>query len=227
MNLEGQLLKYNKQKLPKSFVSLAVKIESQQPTHAALLIRLKNVDYLHHFPGNEKPKVEHDFNGDGWYIYKILESLNIEDDNDVESILSHCKRICEKSDITYSYIADGSAYTNKGDFISKKGLPEFGTCVGFCLNTLTSLIIDLEVDSILELNDWDDSDIIKWVDEYGKKQAREKYPDLDWVLYNAFRKRITPIDYLCSSFFVNYPIRKTEIEKIRPFVEKKIMMLFQ
>jgi len=227
MHITDELLKYNEQDLPKSFVSLAVKIEEKVATHAALLIRLNNIDYLHHFPGNEKPKIEIDFNGDGWYIYKILKFLNIEDDNDVASILSHCKRICEKSEITYSYIADGSSHTNKGEFISKMGLPEFGTCVGFCLNTLTSLMFDSEDKSILELSEWDDSEIEEWVDNYGKAQAQKKYPNLDWVLYNSFKKRITPIDYLCSSLFETYPINKKQIETVKPKVLEKILILFQ
>lgn len=222
------LLRFNDHDLPNNFVSIAVQIDEKDltPKHAAILIRHEKINYLHHFPGSTLPEVIDNFNESGWHIYKIIESFNVNDASEVGAFLQYCKRVCSQSEITYSYIADGSSYDDKGQFISRMNLPEFGTCVGFCINTLTNAIIDVE-DSILSLDDWDDSEIIEWVDEWSKKQAKEKYPNLDWALYNAFKKRVTPLEYLCASFFNKYPIKKNEIESVKEMVSDTIRSIYK
>lgn len=224
MIISDTLCKFNDKKLPANFVSIATKIENNIPTHAAILIRYQDRNFLHHFPGSTKPEVIDDFNEDGWFVYKIIDALSSSED-EVGAILQYCYRICKSSKITYSYIADGSSYADKGNFISKIGLPEFGTCVGFCTNTLTNTIIDIE-DSYLNLDDWDDSDLVGWVDKWSIQQAQKKYPDLDWTLYNAFKKRITPLEYLCSAFINEYPINKLKIDEIKNTVQESINNFF-
>lgn len=220
MDISKLLLKFDEEELPENFVSIATRIEEKKSTHAAILIRHKGINYLHHFPGNTNPIVVDNFDENGWYIYKIIDEIG-NDENEVGSFLQYCRRICRTSKITYSYISDGSSYSNRGDFISRIGLPELGTCVGFCVNTLTNTLIDVK-ESYLELNDWDDSDLIEWVDKWSLIQVEKNYPDLDWTLFNAFKKRITPLEYLCSSFINEFPIRKNKIDEIKHLVEKEI-----
>lgn len=224
MIISDTLYKFNDEKLPANFVSIATKIEDNIPTHAAILIRYQDRNFLHHFPGATKPEVIADFNEDGWFVYRIIDALSSSED-EVGSILQYCNRICKNSNITYSYIADGSSYADKGAFISKIGLPEFGTCVGFCTNTLTNTMIEIG-DSYLNLDDWDDSDLIEHIDNWSIIQAQKKYPDLDWTLYNAFKKRITPLEYLCSAFIDEYPISKLKIDEIKTTVQESINNLF-
>lgn len=226
MGSYNSLLKFNDHPLPKNFVSIAVKISKEiEPVYSAIIIRYENVNYLHHFPGDNLPIVIENFNESGWYIYKIIDSININDSTEVGAFLQYCRRICRNSNITYSYIADGSHYDDRGEFISRVGLPELGTCVGFCINTLNNAIIDNE-NSIINLDDWDDSEIIEWVDKWGREQTELKYPNLDWTKYNAFRKRITPLEYLCISFFDKYPIRKVDIQKVKHKVLDEIKKLY-
>jgi hypothetical protein len=221
VNFADELQKFNEAKLPENFVSIAVKIDNRKATHAAILIRHINNNYLCHFPGQTSPEIIENFNEEGWYIYKIWEIINFEDENEVGAFLQYCRRVCDSSTITYSYIADGSKHNFKGEFISKSGLPELGTCVGFCVNTLSDSIIDAE--SYFHLDDWDDSELIAAVDKWALEQVNNKYPDLDWTLYNAFKKRITPHDFLCSSFITNeYPIRKSKIDSISTDVQNVI-----
>lgn len=212
MNISDLLIKFNQEDLPESFVAIACKIENKDATHAAILIRLNSINYLHHFPGAKPPEIIDNFNEDGWYIYKILDAINIDDESEVGSFLQYCRRICKNSVITYGYIADNSSYSDRGPFISRIGLPEFGTCVSFCANTLSNTLLDLEV-SYFDLDDWDDSDLIKWVDDWAIKQATLKYPDLDWHQYNTFKKRIKPLEFLTSSFIKEYPITKSKIHE--------------
>jgi hypothetical protein len=152
------LIRFNSSELPENFVSLATKVdEKKRPTHSAILIRYDKRHFLHHFPGKEPPEVIDDFEEENWYVYKIFDVINPEDQNEVGAFLQHCRRVCRKSGITYSYILDGSHYDNLGDFISKNGLPELGTCVGFCINTLSNSILD--ADSYLSIDDWDDLEV--------------------------------------------------------------------
>ena len=220
MDAYPSLTKFNESSLPENFVSIAVRIEDHEASHAGILIRYRGINFLHHFPGGDPPVVEENFNEDGWYVYKIMPAFEVEDENEIGSFLQYCKRVCSHSQISYSYIADGSSYEDRGFFISRIGLPEMGTCVGFCLNTLNNALIGVE--QILQLDDWSDSEVIEWVDHWGRAQVLKKYPDIDWNLYNAFRKRITPLEYLCSSLVNNYPIRKVTIDSLKPAVQRFI-----
>jgi hypothetical protein len=219
------LVKYNTQALPNSFVAIACKIVNKQATHSAILIRLNNIDYLHHFGGNAPPEVTQDFTADAWYIYKTIDAISTDDESEVGAFLQYCKRICSNSNITYGFIADGSTYDDRGVFITRLGLPEFGTCVGFCANTLSNTLIDADA-CYFELNDWDDSGIDQRVDSWAIMQAAKKYPDLDWNLYNAFKKRITPLEFLASSFVNEYPILKEKIAPLLEPIQKQIDILF-
>lgn len=226
MDIKNNLIKFNQSNTPDNFVAIAVLVnENKLPVHAAILIRHKTINYLHHFPGQEPPVILENFDEEGLYIYKIHDSFNIDDESEIGSFLQYCIRVCSKSEITYSYIADGSGYDNDGRFISNIGLPEFGTCVGFCINTFNNTLIDVDT-SLFELDDWDDSDIDERIDDWSQEKVLEKYPQIDWTLYNAFKKRITPLEYLCSSFFKAYPIKKAEINGIKPLVMEDIQSKF-
>ena len=143
---------------------------------------------------------------------------------EIGAIYKHCLRICSNSKIVYSFICDGSNYGIDGLFKSSVGLPELGTCVGFCVNTLNNILIDVN-SSYFEFMDWDDSDIPIGLDEYWQRQVIKKYPDINSTLYNTFRKRIDPLDYLCSSYLSNYPIKKSQVEKIKNQVKSDIESL--
>lgn len=222
MEIKENLIKFNDNSLPDNFVALTTKIRNKEAFHAGILIRYKSKNYLHHFGGDSPPEVIEDFSEDGKFIYKIVDFIDIDDESDVGAFLAHCKRICRNSNITYGYIADGSSYNNRGEFISRIGLPEFGTCVGFCVGTLSGAIVDLNGETYFNLDDWDDSNVFDRVDAWSMDQARNKYPNLDWTLYNSFKKRITPIEYLSSAFLNSYPITKESIGEIEPSVQESI-----
>jgi len=222
MNIKRSLVKFNESALPESFVALAVNVSSNmRPYHAAILIRLNNVNYLHHY--GPIPVLQENFDTKDWYIYKVLDIITADDEDEVGAFLQHCRRVSVNSKMTYSFIADGSSYNDAGEFVSGSGLPELGTCVSYCINTLSTALIDS--DSYFELDDWDDSDIseVEDLDNYGLRSAFRKYPNLDKGLYNAYRKRITPLEYLCSAFINEYPIRKDDIHEIIDKVREQIV----
>lgn len=222
MQLQGTLIKYNENELPSNFVSIAVFLDGNIPKHAAILIRHKSSDYLYHYPGfRNPPMVEEGYNYENVLIYKILDFFDTEDESDVGAFLQYCKRVCQQTSVTYGYIMDGSSYDNQGRYQTLSGLPEIATCVGFCVNTLTNAITDIE-SSYFNLEDWDSSGVDPGVDQWSIDEATRKYKSLDWNNYNAFKKRITPLEYLCSAFCEVYPINKETIKRIQPFIETEI-----
>lgn len=226
MQIEKALIKFNDELLPENFVSVAAFIDQENNAyHAAILIRFQNVNYLYHYPGfRTPPTIVENFSDENVLVYKILDSFDTEE-GDVGAFLAQCYRICRETKITYGYVIDGSKYGDDGKFESETGLPEIGTCVGFCINTLANSLIDVE-DSFFQLDDWDDSDLDEDFDAFGVKEAMKKFPLLEWNLYDAFKKRIKPIEYLTSSYLTKFPITKNEIQAIQPFVEVAIAKKF-
>lgn len=226
MQIEKKLIKFNEDALPENFVAAATYINSEKEAyHAGILIRLENVNYLCHYPGfRTPPTIEKGFNEENVIAYKILDSFD-NDEGDVGAFLAQCYRVCKETKITYGYVIDGSSYNDDGLFESKVGLPEIGTCVGFCINILANSMVDV-ADSFFNLDDWDDSEVIEDVDNFGMREALSKYPTLDWNLYDAFKKRIKPIEYISSSFLNEFPITKESINVIQPYVEAIIAKKF-
>lgn len=225
MGISENLVKFTEANLPDNFVSVATYIQHRKPVHAAILVRYKGKNYLHHYGGTSMPEVSESFNGE-WYIFKECNVIDSESEDEVGSFLQYCKRICDRSNITYGFYADGSKYDEKGDYVSQQGLPEFGTCVGFCVNTLSGAL--LEEDSYFNLDDWDDSSVASaaGLEGFSLHQIQARYPKLDMDLYNAFKKRISPLEYLTSGFFDSYPIRKQNVDGILPLVEEDVEKKF-
>lgn len=226
MQIENKLVKFNQDTLPENFVAAATYIDvDKNAYHAGILIRFQSINYLCHYPGfRTPPTIVAGFNEENVIAYKILDSFD-DDEGDVGAFLAQCYRVCRETKITYGYVIDGSRYDDDGIFKSKLGLPEIGTCVGFCINILANSIIDVS-DTFFNLDDWDDSEVDEDVDAFGVREALSKYPSLDWNLYDAFKKRIKPIEYISSSFLNDFPITKQSINTVQPYVEAAIAKKF-
>lgn len=224
MVVEGQLFKYNESDTPINFVSVAVFVEdNNEVSHAAILIRYLAEDYLFHYPGGTPPIIE-DLQTNPTtkvVVYKILDNFDITDSGDIGAFLQHCKRVCIQTDVSYGFMFDGSTYDSNGRYQSLSGLPEIATCVGFCTNILTNAIIDVE-DSYFDLDDWDDNGIPRGLGLWAEQELVKNYPSLDWTLFNSYKKRISPLEYLGSAFCKEYPITKAHLAPIIPEVELEL-----
>lgn len=223
LDLENQLVQYNEKDLPNVFVSIGVQLDPNgDAKHAVIFIRYRDRDYIFHFPGGIPPIIE-DFTGqvNPTLIYKVLDNFDTEDDSDVGAFLRHCQRVCNESELTYGFIFDNSTYGADGRYLSLSGLPEIATCVGFCVNVLSNFVTDID-QSYFQLDDWDANGVIAHYDAWAMQETVKRYPSLDWNLYNTYKKRIAPIEYLCSGFCTVYPITKKTIDNIQPLVETEI-----
>jgi hypothetical protein len=217
--LTEQLVKYNDNELPANFVALAVSISNGEAGHSGLLIRYKGVDHLCHFPGNNLPEIVSVPNTD-IYVYRVWDLVSTDDIDEGGAFLSHCKHVCDNSNIIYGYVHDGSSYDYRGTYQNRTDLPEIGTCVGFCLNILNhQVLLHGEEDKYFHIDDWNDEDEWFKYDEYAQRAIAALFPDVDMELYNSFKKRITPLQYLCSAYLYDYSIRRTAVDEIGREVE--------
>jgi hypothetical protein len=100
-----------------------------------------------------------------------------------------------------------------GNF-SNSGLPEYSTCVGFCINVITGYLYDH--DKYFEVTDWDNiPDEHPSFRRYFEKALQET-PNLDIDLYKSHHRRIRPDEYIAAAYFdtSKIPIRKQTIDSI-------------
>lgn len=225
MSLTDQLIKYNDSEFPENFVALTVNISDGEAKHSGLLIRYKGIDHLCHFPGNSLPEIVPVSNVDV-YVYRVWDLVSIDDFDEVGAFLSHCKYVCGQSNIIYGYINDGSSYDYRGAYLNRTELPEIGTCVGFCLNILNYHVLTSGEEYLyFHIDDWHDNN--EWFehDGFAHRQIADRFPNVDMELYNRFKKRITPLQYLCSAYLYNYSIRRADVDSIAPQVEGHLRAL--
>ena len=222
-NSDETLIRFNSSQLPNNFVALAAMVVEGTCTHAGILIRHQGANYLCHYPGSELPEVVSLVSEDPIYVYKIWKGIRTNEESEAGSFLQHCRRVCSRSDITYSFVLDRSNYDLEGFFVANDGLPELGTCVGFCVKVLTSYLV--HADSYFFLDDWDETEIPVYYGAMYDQRVIQRFPEIDWDTYATFRKRITPLEYLSSAFLDGHPISKVAIEGIRSEVVRYISNL--
>lgn len=219
--IDENLIKSDSGNLPANFVAVAVLInDTNIAQHSGLIIGVDGVYYLFHYTGTEI--LFDDIIKNEWYYHK---ELSIIPSDLSEHFLSHCELIKRDSNIEYGFIFGGSYYIN-GIYFSESGLPEFSTCVGFCINAITGYLFDII--QYFEINDWDSIP----VDSSPRfnhffQEALKKYTDLDIEKYKTHHKRIRPDEYTASAYFGEsfLPIRKQAIdsiiEDVRNVISKK------
>jgi len=214
----NRLIKTADADLSKNFIAIGMEIILKKGTnagnHTALIICLRGELFMFHYlptgiifcKATEEPKLES-------YYHKELNYFSTSD-TFIEAVLSRFDSIKKRSKIMYSMIFDASRYGQDGTYSSSSGLPEFSTCVGFCINVLSGLII--ESDQFVQASDWDNFDITHPNLQDFILAAKEAYPELDESLYESHHKRITPEECTLTGYFKNdaIPIRKAKLDEL-------------
>lgn len=133
----------------------------------------------------------------------------------IPSFLAHCEMLEKTVKPKYFYFYANSKYDEKGSFVSDGDLPEYMTCVGFCLNVIRHFLIDAE---FIEYTDWDITTLEDVPEEYIIRKINQiflLYPDIDKNEIMSNIRRILPIDYL-SAAFIKVVVRKEQVDKIKP-----------
>lgn len=188
-----------------NFVALGnVLDENNYSFHAGLVIQYESKLFEFHYTGEEIEfgEIQND------YYHKITQLIY---PDEVPSFIAQCLNIQKRANPKYGYFYSGESYDDNGVHKSNKDLGERMTCVGFCLNVLKSFLED----DYLEYTDWNSDS-----DSYTKYLERfcEKY-NLDLEKIKPLMRRITPRELLISGFFNVLPIKKLDIDNMKPEIE--------
>lgn len=205
--IDSNLIQSDSGTLPSNLVAIAVMInEDGIGQHSAIIIGVNRTYYLFHYT-SEFILLENNIPQGRWYYHKVLEAIP---QDESEAFLSHCESISrDNRDIKYGFIFDGSYYRD-GVYFSNSGLPEFSTCVGFCINVITGYLWDSD---FLKVDDWHTQPIRNGFIEFYER-AKLAVPDLDEELYKIHHKRIQPDECTASAYITELPVTKKAVDEI-------------
>lgn len=222
--IDKELIQSDNPNLPESFVAAAVKVDNAGIAHhAGLVISTSGKYYLFHYTG-EIVILDIVPNGK-WYFHKNLSFITNEE---VLAFYAHCKIISTKANPSYGYFYSGSYYTEEGQYFSESGIPEFMTCVGFCINVVLGFI---ESDEYFVYSDWSEDSVknahgvfANHIDYFNWfiSQPNVQGQNIDIQLFKENLRRINPAEYVASAYLEIIPIRKKAIDEIIANVEAVI-----
>jgi hypothetical protein len=205
--IDSNLIKSDSGNLPQNLIAIAVLInEKLEGQHSGLIIGVEGVYYLFHYTG-ESIELENPVPTGQWYFHK---SLDIIPQEESETFLWHCQKIkSDNRDLKYGFMFDGSYY-HEGKYFTESNLPEFSTCVGFCINVISGYLYDQKY---IEVSDWENEPIQGGFQRFFD-EALIQVPNLDQELYKTHHKRITPAECTASAYIDEIPVRKNAIDAI-------------
>lgn len=219
--IKEKLIRSNISTLPDNLIAVAIRIDERElADHAALLIGVNRQYYIFHFmeDGIKNDDLARVDTNAQWIYHKQLEVI---DSMESETFLSHCERILNNCNPKYGFLFDGSYYKD-GVHFSESGLPEYSTCVGFCINVISGYLYDH--DKYFEVTDWDLIPVDHPSFEKYYNAALETNPEMDVNMYKSHHRRIKPSEYVAGAFMDHrgIPIRKTVIDLVISNIEAVI-----
>jgi hypothetical protein len=207
-NLERSLFRSNSDQLPDNLVGAAVMLKDGNVKHAGLFIRYNGISKLFHFTGKEV--LIESVNDTDLYFHKELKFIN---PSLTPAFLSHCEIVLKEAKPKFGYFYAGSMYDAEGKFINAGDLPEYMTCVGFCLNFIKYFLVD---EDFFHYIDWDSSNLedeeigegegyIEW---FLEEKVKSHYPDINIEAFKENMRRILPVEYISGGYSETLPVRK-------------------
>ena len=193
--------------LPENMIGAAI-VTNGDTQHAAIFIRYNGESKLFHFTGKDV-MIEDFFNPGEIYFHKIIDEV---DPLLIPSFLAQCELILEKAEPKFGYFYEGGLYDQNGDFISPGSVPQYMTCVGFCLNVIKGFF---DGEEYFSYTDWDNSTVDESYVEQFLTRVQEENPDLKIDDFKADLRRILPIEYLSGAFSPDRPVTKAFIDGIK------------
>lgn len=210
------LLKSDEQDLDEYFVSAACQInEEGEAKHAGIVIHCEEGYYLFHYGGEDVELCN--ALDDEWYFQKSFDFIL---PDFCGEFLGHCKKIKENSNPKYGFFYQGSYYED-GKYYSENGLPEYMTCVGFCINVIKGFI---EADEYFQYTDWTNEHINEGYINHMVEKMRLINPKINPEHIKENIRRISPPEFIASAFLDEIPIRRANVNEIIELVIEAINM---
>lgn len=211
--------------LPANFVGAALYVEGGNPIHALIIIKHEATGVFEMFHYDGGTTVE--FIQPGVLAPSFCGSLlHIVDEELIPTFITHCRIIKDEAKPRYGYFYNqGSLYDAEGKFISPNDMPEYMSCVGFCINVIQQYLSD---ESFFKYSDWDETTIGKdegYIEQWIAK-VKKHNPTVDEKLLREGLRRIFPLEYLTGAFSDELPVTKVftdeESPKLKSIIEQRL-----
>jgi len=188
------------------FVGACVYVnEGGEAVHAGLFIKYRGNVSIFHFDG----KLDFDQNPQGkGYYYKEIGFIKAAE---VRAFLAFCRIISKKANPVMGYFYPGSFFLENGDYFSQASMPQYMTCVGFCLNVLKGFRGGSD---FVNHADWGNASINGNLMDKIIARAKSEFPDINMEKIIPHMKRIRPDEYISAAFFDDMPVSKLSIDEI-------------
>ncbi len=211
---------------PENFASAAVLLDKNgHAYHAGIIVKFANEYKLLHYPGPGQPVLFIDvpvYEEHNWYYHRQFVFV---DEFLVMSFFAHCEMVAGSANPKYGFVFPDSFY-QEGNYITKNGVPEYMTCVGFCLNVIQGFN---PKETYIDYTDWDWQDIPMqqvWVDQF-IVQFKVDFPHFSDEDILKFLKRVSPAEYLTSAFYTHRPILKAHINVLLPSIKETLLGYYE
>lgn len=208
-NLDN-LIRCDSDDLPDHLLGVAIRInpERNQP-HSGIFIRYDRKNYIFHFTGEGEKVFLHEPVDNDWFFFKTLVNVKFF----IPSVFAHFRRIKRRSKPDYFYFYGGGAFDQNGDYQDDNGLPNYMTCVGFCLSALKYSLRGVD---FIKFEDWPpgviegkDEDYVK---NFYERKVIPNYPSVTFEEFSRNVRRITPLEYITAGFSGTIPVPKAFID---------------
>jgi hypothetical protein len=187
-------------------VAAAVYVQAGEPSHSAIIIRYEGETHSLHYFGRILLEPPGKAIATGTLV--AVRELDFIPPFLLPSFIAHCELIAKHAQPEYGYFYDPrSFYDASGKFQNPGGLPEYLTCVGFCLTVIQSYLNPQEY---LYYADWDKSTFDQDPNRqaYQMVQIKRNNPSISENDLLASVRRILPIEYFSGAYSGNLPVRK-------------------
>ena len=212
-HINKELLVAPKDELDENLVAVAVQLNDEGTAfHSGILIGIDGDFWLFHYTGTEVELNETIDPTEPLYCKRI----EFVEDYEVINFKALCEILLNDVNPRYGLLFDGSFFKD-GTYYTESGLPFITTCVGFCLMTFKSFLINTD---FLQTDDWDEESAEGFRNDYVDfyeltlRRIEQENPEMAGEIAKKYVKRITPSEYASAGFYSDLPIRKDSIDAI-------------
>lgn len=218
------LIRCDSDELPENLLGVAIRLNSPERNrpHSGIFIRYNGQSYIFHFTGEGQkiyltPVIDND-----WFFFKTLTGIKYF----IPSIYAHFRRIRLRSKPEYFFFYGGGVFDANGDYQDLEGLPNYMTCVGFCLAALKANMKNVD---LLKYEDWPTGVIVgkskEYIEGFYAKNIAPNYPGVTLEQFSKNVRRITPLEYVTAGFSESIPAEKSFIDIQKVSVRKSITQM--
>jgi len=218
-NLEN-LIRCDSENLPEHLLGIAFRINRERNQyHSGIFIRYDRQNYIFHFTGEGQkvfldPPIEND-----WFFFKTMNNVKFF----IPSVFAHFRRIKRMSKPDYFYFYGGGLFDQNGNYQDNKGMPNYMTCVGFCLAALKHSLRGID---FIKFDDWPVG-VVKgkpsgFVNNFYTKNIAPNFPEITIEKFSTAVRRITPLEYISAAYSDKIPVPKSFVDNNKDTVKTEI-----